>query len=66
MKLSHIFENKKEVKDRNPVAKELRQNPQFKAKTEVDKKKEAKKGYQKHKGKMEEASIKPYISMYKD
>ena len=66
MKLSHLFENKKEIKDRNPVAKELRQNPQFKAKTEVDKKKEAKKGYQKHKGKMEEATIKPYISMYKD
>ena len=66
MKLSQIFETKKEVKDRNPVAKELRQNPQFKAKTEVDKKKEAKKGYQKHKGKMEEATIKPYISMYKD
>tara|TARA_B100000989_G_scaffold289427_1_gene261289 strand:+ start:25899 stop:27728 length:1830 start_codon:yes stop_codon:yes gene_type:complete len=66
MKLSHLFENKKEIKDRNPVAKELRQNPQFKAKTEVDKKKEAKKGYQKHKGKMAEATIKPYISMYKD
>ena len=60
MKLSQIFETKKEVKDRNPVAKELRQNPQFKAKTEIDKKKEAKKGYQKHKGKMEEATIKPY------
>ena len=66
MKLSQIFETKKEVKDRNPVAKELRQNPQFKAKTEVDKKKEAKKGYQKHKGKIAEATIKPYISMYKD
>tara|TARA_B100001287_G_scaffold276523_1_gene287704 strand:+ start:9050 stop:10978 length:1929 start_codon:yes stop_codon:yes gene_type:complete len=66
MKLSQIFETKKEVKDRNPVAKELRQNPQYKAKTEIDKKKEVKKGYQKHKGKMEEATIKPYISMYKD
>lgn len=66
MKLSQIFETKKEVKDRNPVAKELRQNPLYKAKTEIDKKKEVKKGYQKHKGKMEEATIKPYISMYKD
>jgi hypothetical protein len=57
MKLSQIFETKKEVKDRNPVAKELRQNPQFKAKTEVDKKKEAKKGYQKHKGKIAEDQV---------
>lgn len=64
MKLNDLFEIKKEIKDRNPVAKELRSNPLYKAKTETDKKKEAKKGYQKHKGKMEEATIKPYVSMY--
>jgi hypothetical protein len=56
MKLHNLFENKKEIKNRNPVAQELRANPQFKAKTEIDKKKEVKKGYQKHKGKVEEAS----------
>ncbi len=56
MKLNDLFENKKEVKDRNPVAKELRSNPQFKAKTELDKKKREKQGYQKHKGKVEEVS----------
>ena len=56
MKLNDLFENKKEVKDRNPIAKELRSNPQFKAKTELDKKKREKQGYQKHKGKVEEAS----------
>ncbi len=56
MKLNDLFENKKEVKDRNPIAKELRSNPQFKAKTELDKKKREKQGYQKHKGKVEEVS----------
>lgn len=56
MKLNDLFEIKKEIKNRNPVAQELRANPQFKAKTEIDKKKEVKKGYQKHKGKVEEAS----------
>ena len=56
MKFNDLFENKKEVKDRNPVAKELRSNPQFKAKTELDKKKREKQGYQKHKGKVEEVS----------
>jgi len=54
MKLNDLFENKKEIKDRNPVAKELRANPQFKAKTELDKKKREKQGYQKHKNKVEE------------
>ena len=55
MKLTSLIENsKKDYKDRNPVAKELRQNPLYKAKTETDKKKEVKKGYQKHKGKIEE------------
>jgi len=57
MKLTNLFESKKEVKDRNPVAKELRQNPLYKAKTEIDKKKESKKGYQKHKGKVDEADL---------
>ena len=66
MKLNDLFENKKEIKDRNPVAKELRANPQFKAKTELDKKKREKQGYQKHKNKVEEATIKPYVSMYRD
>ena len=54
MKLNDLFENKKDVKDRNPVAKELRSNPLYKAKTEIDRKKEVKKGYQKHKSKIEE------------
>ena len=56
MNLTDLFENKKEIKNRNPIAQELRANPQFKAKTEIDKKKEVKKGYQKHKGKVDEAS----------
>src|SRR6056300_358831 len=56
MNLTDLFENKKEIKNRNPIAQELRANPQFKAKTEIDKKKEVKKGYQKHKSKVEEAS----------
>lgn len=56
MNLTDLFENKKEIKNRNPIAQELRANPQFKAKTEIDKKKEVKKGYQKYKGKVEEAS----------
>jgi hypothetical protein len=56
MKLNDLFEIKKEIKDRNPVAKELRSNPLYKAKTEIDRKKEVKKGYQKHKGKVEEAN----------
>ena len=51
MNLTDLFENKKEIKNRNPIAQELRANPQFKAKTEIDKKKEVKKGYQKHKSK---------------
>ena len=55
MKLTSLIENSnKDYKERNPVAKELRHNPLYKAKTETDKKKEAKKGYQKHKGKIEE------------
>lgn len=56
MNLTDLFENKKEIKNRNPIAQELRANPQFKSKTEIDKKKEVKKGYQKYKGKVEEAS----------
>lgn len=56
MNLTDLFENKKEIKNRNPIAQELRANPQFKAKTEIDKKKEVKKGYQKHKSKVDEAS----------
>jgi len=44
MKLTQLFESKKEAKQRNPVAQELRANPQFKSKTEIDKKKEVKKG----------------------
>jgi hypothetical protein len=56
MKLNDLFEIKKEIKDRNPVAKELRSNPLYKAKTEIDRKKEVKKGYQKHKSKVEEAN----------
>ncbi len=52
MKLSTLFENKD--KKPNPMAKAL-SDPKFKPKTEIDKKKEAKKGYQKHKGKVEEA-----------
>ena len=46
------------------MAKELRQNPQYKAKTEIDKKKKSKKDT-KHKGKMEEATINLF-AMYKD
>ena len=52
MKLSTLFESKD--KKPNPMAKAL-SDPKFKPKTEIDKKKEAKKGYQKHKGKIEEA-----------
>ena len=52
MKLETLFESKD--KKPNPMAKAL-SDPKFKPKTEKDKKKEAKKGYQKHKGKVEEA-----------
>ena len=52
MKLETLFESKD--KKQNPMAKAL-SDPKFKPKTEKDKKKEAKKGYQKHKGKVEEA-----------
>ena len=52
MKLKALFESKD--KKPNPMAKAL-SDPKFKPKTEIDKKKEAKKGYQKHKGKIEEA-----------
>ncbi len=52
MKLTTLFESKD--KKPNPMAKAL-SDPKFKPKTEKDKKKEAKKGYQKHKGKVEEA-----------
>lgn len=52
MKLKALFESKD--KKPNPMAKAL-SDPKFKPKTEIDKKKEAKKGYQKHKGKVEEA-----------
>ena len=52
MKLTTLFENKD--KKPNPMAKVL-SDPKYKPKTETDKKKESKKGYQKHKGKVEEA-----------
>ena len=55
MKLSKLFEAlDKQAKKPNPMAKAL-SDPKFKPKTETDKKKEAKKGYQKHKGKIDEA-----------
>ncbi len=52
MKLTKLFESSD--KKPNPMAKAL-SDPKFKPKTETDKKKEAKKGYKKHKGKIEEA-----------
>jgi hypothetical protein len=52
MRLTTLFENKD--KKPNPMAKAL-SDPKYKPKTETDKKKESKKGYQKHKGKVEEA-----------
>ena len=73
MKLTQLFESsKKEVKQRNPVAQELRANPQFKSKTEIDKKKEVKKGYQKHKNKVDESTdvdtayVKKVIAQHSD
>jgi hypothetical protein len=49
-----LKESKKEAKKPNPIAKSL-SNPKFKPQTIKDKKKEDKKGYKKHKGKIEEA-----------
>ena len=72
MKLTQLFESKKEAKQRNPVAQELRANPQFKSKTEIDKKKEVKKGYQKHKNKVDESTdvdtayVKKVIAQHSD
>ena len=55
MKLKNLFESShNKDKKPNPMAKAL-SDPKFKPKTEIDKKKESKKGYQKHKGKVEEA-----------
>ena len=55
MRLTKLFEAlDKQAKKPNPMAKAL-SDPKFKPKTETDKKKEAKKGYQKHKGKIDEA-----------
>jgi len=54
MKLTKLFESAhNQDKKPNPMAKQL-SDPKFKPKTEIDKKKEVKKGYQKHKGKIEE------------
>ena len=56
MKLKNLFESSQHKYNKpNPMAKEL-SDPKYKPQTIKDKKKESKKGYQKHKGKVEEAS----------